>query len=191
MIHAAYLSELDARLGAALGDLLEGVYLIGSAAFGDYVEGESDLDVAAVCREPPPRAALDAVRASASHDALPCPARLLELVVYSYASLGRRPPEFELNLNSGRSDTRWSTDPSSEPRFWFALDVAIAREAGIALRGPPPRQLFPNLPASDLRAAADASLVWYEAEASAEQLALARRRARHFDETGAFGPKRG
>jgi hypothetical protein len=92
VIHAAYLSELDARLGAALGELLDGVYLIGSAVFGDYVEGETDLDVAAVCQDPPPPAALDAVRASGSHEALPCPARLLELVVYSHASLARRPP---------------------------------------------------------------------------------------------------
>ena len=190
MIHADYLRELDARLAAALGDSLEGVYLIGSAAFGDYVEGESDLDVAAVCRERPAPEALAELCWTASHDVLPCPARLLELVVYSRASLARRPPEFELNLNSGRALTRCSDEPTSEPSFWFTIDVAIAREVGVVLRGPPPREVFPELPRADLLAAVQASIEWYEAEGSPDQSESARRRARRFRATGAFGPKR-
>ena len=190
MIHADYLRELEARLAGALGDSLEGVYLIGSAAFGDYVEGESDLDVAAVCRTRPAPEALAEICWTASHDDLPCPARLLELVVYSRASLARRPPEFELNMNSGPSLTRCSDDPAADPSFWFTIDIAIAREVGVALRGPPAAEVFPRLPEDDLRAAAQASLDWYEAEGSAGQLELARSRARRFSETGVFGPKR-
>jgi hypothetical protein len=190
VIHADYLRELEARLVSALGDSLEGIYLIGSAAFGDYVEGESDLDLAAVCARRPAPDALAAVRATSGHDALPCPARLLELVVYSRESLARRPPEFELNLNSGRAGTRWSTDPATEPPFWFSIDIAIAREVGLALRGAPAEDVFPELPEADLLAAVEASLDWYQAEGDADELELARRRARRFRETGVFGPKR-
>ena len=46
---AGYLSELTSRLQARLEDRLEGVWLIGSGALGDFDRLRSDIDVQAVC----------------------------------------------------------------------------------------------------------------------------------------------
>lgn len=93
-------------------------------------------------------------------------------------------------LDTGAGECRFTTESASEPRFWFTIDIAIAREIGVALRGPPPAELFPELPPAEVLAAIEESLDWYAREESPEQLALARRRARRFMETGVFGPKR-
>ena len=191
MVHHEYLRELDRRLHTALGSSLDAVYLIGSAALGDFVEGESDLDVVTLCGERPPPAALEAVVAAARHEALPCPARLLELVLYSRESLRRRPVEFELNLNSGAGEaTRWSTDPASESFHWFTLDLAIARGSALALSGPAAAELLPELKREDIVPALLTSLDWHEREATPRQLLGAAARAWRYAEAGDWPPKR-
>jgi predicted nucleotidyltransferase len=78
------------------------VVAIGSWALGDYVPGVSDLDVAVVTDGAAPD--LDPVR----HAALPCPARKLELVVYSadQAAAPTRDLRFVLDLNTGPDGDR-------------------------------------------------------------------------------------
>ena len=66
------------------------------------------------------------------HEALPCPARGLELVVYPLATAraGGGEPGFELNLNTG-ADMGFRVDeaPGEIEGFWFAIDRAILRDA--------------------------------------------------------------
>ena len=162
VVHEAYLREVARRVADELGPLA--VYLIGSAATGDFVDGQSDLDVAVVCAEPPTQAALMRILDRLDHAELPCPARLLELVVYSRESLARRPVEFELNLNTGAGiETRVSTDPASEPWHWFTLDVARARTTAVPLTGPEPAAVFPELPADLVESAFAAWRRWERA----------------------------
>ena len=108
-----YLNELTQRLTLTLD--LRGAYVIGSAALGGYRPGESDLDVLAVSARPTTGEQRQAVVETCRHEALPCPARKLELVAYgpdgATAELNTGPGEFGIG----------SADP-----FWFVLDRAIA-----------------------------------------------------------------
>jgi Nucleotidyltransferase domain len=160
---AGYLDELVARAADVLGDELRGVCLMGSAALGDYRPGRSDLDVAIVVERPLPVAARTALVAALEHEALPCPARGLELVTYDGAALADPSgPAYLINLNTGaRMDRQTSFDPRENRRFWFVLDVAIGRALGRTLVGPPPADMFPALPDALVRAAVLESLEWW------------------------------
>lgn len=160
---AGYLRELVARAGGVFGDELHGVFLMGSAAAGAYQPGRSDLDVAIVLERPVPVARRAAVVAALEHEALPCPARGLELVTYDRAGLASpEGPAYLINLNTGaRMDRHVSFDPQENPRFWFVLDVAIGRALGRTLLGPPPADLFPALPNALIRGAALDGLDWW------------------------------
>src|SRR5262245_66685819 len=82
---AAYLAELVDRVRRAAGAGLVGVYAGGSYALGAYAPGRSDLDVAVVVRDAASRALQDELVDTLRHEALPCPARRLQLVVYREA----------------------------------------------------------------------------------------------------------
>ena len=161
------------------------VVLIGSAALGDYVPGVSDLDVAVIAPEPvgDPEALVAPVR----HAALPCPARKLELVVYraAQAAAPTRGLEFELDLNTGPGGDRLLTDLGDEPSHWYLIDLAIAREHGIALSGPPARELIGEPPRADALAALEAGTRWAEEhEPDSPSTVLNAARARRFAERG-------
>ena len=143
---AAYLHAVVRRLRAALGDRLIGAWVVGSAALGDFDARRSDLDVQAIADGRPARRELEALAAELSHPALPCPARGLELVLYPREGLeDPRGPAFALNLNTGpRMDQHVALDPDGDPRFWFVIDVSIARQHAIALHGPSAAAAFPE-----------------------------------------------
>jgi hypothetical protein len=141
-----YLDELvDAMAGVAE---LDAVYVIGSAALGAYVQGESDVDVIAVTSR---SLDLDERRALAkAAEAVPCPARKLELVVYPRGS-----EDWEINLNTGEL---LSFGDGDIPGFWFVLDRAIAEQHAIPVLGPPWSDLFDPVPREVLLDALDESL---------------------------------
>jgi hypothetical protein len=148
----------------------------------DFDARRSDIDVQAVCAVRPRRSALERLAALLSHDALPCPARGLEFVLYAQGDL--RDPlgrAFVLNFNTGaRMRHHVGLDPEAEPRFWFTLD-AIAREHGLALAGAPPADVL-ALPRALVVDAARDAVAWYSSRASAEAiLALSRAWARAAD----------
>ena len=140
------------------------VLLIGSAALGDYVPGVSDLDVAVVA--PDAVADPEAAAAPLRHAELPCPARKLELVVYraEQAATPLRDLEFELDLNTGPGGDRLLTELGGEPAHWYVIDLAIAREHGISLAGPPASELIGEPPRADVLGALLGGLRWAAAE---------------------------
>jgi hypothetical protein len=175
----AYHRELVSRLRAILGDDLVGVYAGGSFALGDYRHGTSDLDVAVVVRARLDRETKDAVVDALRHESLPCPARGLELVVYSPE------PGFELNLNTGaRMDFRAEVAPGSE-WHWFPIDRAILRQSGVALAGPPAQEVFAEIPRSELLAALAEGARWHgTAEPAGANTVLNALRTLHFVREG-------
>ncbi len=175
--HPEYLAELVERLRAVAGERLVGVWLVGSAALGDFDAARSDLDVQGVTTERLSRVERRLVAETASHEALPCPVRGLELVLYAREELAV--PAYQLNLNTGpRMERRLSYDAGEEPRFWFLLDLAIAREHGIALAGPPAREVLPEFPRELVLEALREALTWYAADGGDEaQTVLAACRA--------------
>jgi hypothetical protein len=189
----AYLAELVAHLHEALGDRLVGAWLFGSAALGDFDPATSDLDVQAVTSVRLARAEREALAARLSHPALACPVRGLELVLYAREDLDDAlGPAFQLNLNTGpRMAQHVAYDPSDDPRFWFVLDVAIGREAGRALAGPAPAEVFPELPAALVVASLQQALAWFASnDPRGGQAALAAARAWAWAEEGRWLAKR-
>ena len=182
-----YLAEVVARLRAGVGDRLVGAWLFGSAALGDFDPGTSDLDVQVVTTVRLARTEREDLAVRLSHPALACPVRGLELVIYAREDLvDPLGPAFQLNLNTGPGmDQHVAYEPSEDPRFWFVLDVAIGREAGRPLAGPPPAEVFPELPAPLVRAALQQALAWFAAnDPRGGQAALAAARAWAWAEDG-------
>jgi hypothetical protein len=142
------------------------VYAGGSFAFGGYDPGRSDLDVAAVSRGMLEEAAKHEVGRELRHESLPCPARGLELVVYSdtTAKTATGEPGYELDLNTGpEMPFGLSVDPVEAPgRHWYVIDRAIVREHGLVLHGPPARDLVAPIPRETLLAALADSIRWHE-----------------------------
>ena len=155
----SYLEALVERLRAALGERLVAVWLIGSAAMGAFRPGESDLDVAVMVTGPSVDVALDD---------LPVPATKLEIVYYD------RELKVVLDPNPGSGD------------HWYLIDLAVAREHGRGLTGPPPAELIEPIRRERILAALDASDRWH-AEHEPDSANLARGRV--FRETGRWVSK--
>ncbi|GAA4562935.1 hypothetical protein GCM10023176_05780 [Micromonospora coerulea] len=163
-----YLAELVDRARGVLGDDLVGAYAAGSVGLDAYQPGRSDVDVALVVARtltgPVKRALVDRLR----HEALPCPARGLELVVYrrDVAAAGTSGPGFEVELNTGATmPFRVTYAPADRPvadgHFWYALDRSILHQSGRALVGPPAAEVFADLAPGDLRRLLAEALAWW------------------------------
>ncbi|MFI6262654.1 nucleotidyltransferase domain-containing protein [Micromonospora sp. NPDC051006] len=163
-----YLGDLVAVARAVLGDNLVGAYAAGSVGLGAYQAGRSDVDVALVCAQALPEQAKRDLVAGLRHEALPCPARGLELVAYrrSVAGAGIAEPGFEVELNTGaRMSFRATYDPGDRPaadgHFWYALDRSILHQCGTALLGPPAAEVFADVTPADLRRLLVDALSWW------------------------------
>jgi predicted nucleotidyltransferase len=175
---AGYLDELASRLAGAAE--LHALYLVGSAASGDYEHGRSDVDVVAVTALPLTDAQKRSVAQAA--ESLPCPARKLELVVYPLGS-----ERHEINLNTG---DRVSFDPDEDPAFWFVLDRAIAERQAVPLLGPPWAEVFEAVPHDVVLGALEQALDWQESqEPLGRSSVLNACRAWMWLETGEWGSK--
>lgn len=178
-----YLDELTRRLQARLGDRLLAAWVIGSSALGDFDERRSDVDVQAISSERLSPAELRALAADLS--AVECPVRGLEFVLYAHEDLGDPlGPAFSLNLNTGPGmDHHEGYHPDAEPRFWFTLDVSIARQHAVPLAGPHPGELLPELPRALVIARLLDSLAWWR-DFGGPQAVFAACRALAWSETG-------
>ena len=161
---AAYHAEIVRRLAATLDDRLIGVYAAGSVGLNDFDPVRSDLDVFAVARTPVTHPEKETIVARLRHEALPCPARGLEFVLYpeETARLPSDAAGFLLNLNTGREiDFQADFEPGRVERHWFPLDRAIVRMAGTTLHGPPAAELFAPIPRRLLLPVVREALVWH------------------------------
>jgi hypothetical protein len=189
----AYLEELTGRLVAICGDGLVGVYAGGSWALGGYEPGRSDLDVSAVVREPLGDETADRIVASLRHEVFPCPARGLELVVYTGAAAvaPSLEPAFELNLNTGAGlSFRADRAPQPGERHWFAIDRSVLARHGVTLLGPPASEVFAAVEPAVLRPLLADVLRWYEREdPESDDAVLNAGRSLRFAREGVWLPK--
>lgn len=188
-----YLQEIVKRLHGLLGERLSGVYLFGSAGYGAYTAGISDLDVQAVVNAPLEKEECLQIADSLSQQQLPCPATKLEFVCYALpnvSSVGSR-PRFELNFNTGQGlENHLTLDPTQEAGHWFILDIALGRELGFALYGLSPAELFGPIPRPIVLRAIEESLSWHaENELVSANSVLNACRCWRYIETGEFGSK--
>ena len=188
---ADYLDDVRRRV-EELVDVI-GVYVGGSVAFDAYQAGRSDLDVAVVTPGTLPWPVKDAFVTRLCHEALPCPARGLELVVYSAADAASTEvtPAFQLNLNTGAGmRSRVDFEPQPGEGHWFAIDRAILREHGVVLEGAPPREVFGEIPRRYLLSIVADALQWFDDnEASTADTVLNACRALRFASAGEWSSK--
>ena len=189
----AYLDELVRRLQEILRGNLAGIYAGGSWALGGYEPPGSDLDVAVVVHGPLADEAAARIVAELRHEAFPCPALGLELVVYTEeAARGAgMEPGFELNLNTGAGMTfRDDREPQAGEEHWFAVDRSVLAENGVALFGPPANEVFAPVARDGLRPALAEVLRWYARNAPGnEDAVLNAGRALRFWREGVWLPK--
>ena len=151
--------EVTERLRATLGEKLIGVYLHGSAVLGDFVRERSDVDIVAVSDGPLTGDESDAVAERLSSEALPCPARGVELHVVDRAALDDlvEPPPFQLHIATpdrvivGQGQ---GGDPD------LVMHYAVLRVRGVALAGPPASGIFPTVSREKLVRAFAGELRW-------------------------------
>lgn len=150
-------------LGSTLGDDLVGAYFVGSVALGGYVKGESDIDILAVCRHPVDEQTKQAVVEALLRATSDCPARGLELTLYRLAVVASLPKraDFEINVNGGPRMPQLVQSPEGQPGFWYVLDRAIAHRHGIAMVGPPARDVVADVPRTLLLEAMRESMRWH------------------------------
>jgi hypothetical protein len=92
----------------------------------------------------------------------------------------------ELNVNTGPGEH--SVEPADS--FWFVLDLALAREQGRALLGPPPSDLIGEVPRSMALDALRQSLAWHaREEPGSSNSALNAYRALRYAEEGVWASK--
>ncbi|KAB8140385.1 DUF4111 domain-containing protein [Chloroflexia bacterium SDU3-3] len=188
-----YLRDVRAILRRTLADQLVGVYLFGSAANGSYEPGVSDLDIQAVTHVPVPEALRRELAGLLAHAHLPCPARRLEFVLYSQGAVSpaARHPRFLLNWNTGAGERdHMSLDAAQEASHWFLLDIAMGREVGQALFGPPPAEVFSPIPRPWVLDALLDSLLWHHThEGTSANAVLNACRAWRYAAEGVMGSK--
>jgi hypothetical protein len=163
-----YLAELLRAARGTLGSNLVAAYGAGSIALDAYQAGRSDVDIALVCEDALGLEQKQTLVARLRHEALPCPARGLELVLYrrTVTQSGTPEPGFEVELNTGarmnfRATYAADDRPAADGRFWYALDRSILHQSGLVLFGPPAAEMFADVSAADLRTLLVEALSWW------------------------------
>jgi predicted nucleotidyltransferase len=147
-------SDLASRLHAFLGEALVGVYLHGSIVLGGFNPELSDLDVLAVARRrttvEEKRRLIEILADASGH---PAP---LEFHLLDQADL--RPWQYPTPFDFHYSDV-WRDALRADPAEALgrqgpfdpdlAAHLTVVRRHGVTLGGPPPAEVFPDVPWDD------------------------------------------
>ncbi len=159
-------------LKVELGSDLLGLYGFGSLAWGEYIEGVSDVDLLAVTARAPSREAKQSLVRSVTklvpnYDR--CAGVDFYLITEHAARRPSYPPEWELAVGVFRSEGWQPEVDFGEPHGWQdatpTLAAAIIRERGQAIVGQAPQDVFDPIPPDWLRRAIVTELdFWLGAE---------------------------
>lgn len=181
-------SSVASGLRVALRDDLLAVYLHGSAVLGGFRWDHSDLDVLVLTGRPLTDAQTLAVPASLA--SVTYPANGLELSVLTAAEAAGPTfpaPRFQLHVAKDGADGRMKAVDGRvhEGDRDLVLHLAICREAGLAVVGPPPTTTLAAVPVEEIRTAVVDEIRWaLEHDAPPEYVVLTAARAWCYAETG-------
>lgn len=153
MKEQALLDALCADFRSALGDKLAGFYVHGSIAFGCFRWETGDVDFLAVAKSPLTQAEKVALIRALLARTPDAPKKGIEMsvVLESVCRSFEHPAPFELHFSNAWLD-RCAADAEGYCRAPhggdpdLAAHFAVAREAGLALYGPPPKEMFAPAP---------------------------------------------
>jgi aminoglycoside adenylyltransferase-like protein len=156
----AYLRELAHRASAVLGESLVALYLHGSAAMGSFVPSRSDVDVLCITRGSLSPSQKRGLAEALSEASLPCPGVGLEMSVLTVAEARTPsdPPTFELHIATEENRVVDGAGQAGNPDL--VAELAMARERGVALAGPPPRDVIAPVDRAALLQAMADDLRW-------------------------------
>lgn len=139
-----YLHELVLQIERSFGEDLRGVYLHGSAAFGHFVSGSSDLDLLLVVEQKDPTMDKELFRCLLDM-ALPDEVLGLEVSVLTRESLKtnglKRPFRSHFWISAG--EQRFVPGAGHPGDSDLILHFAVCNSTGVALFGPSPKDMFP------------------------------------------------
>ncbi len=175
--------DLSSSLDVALPGVLLGAYLHGSGALGGFVARKSDVDILFVARR-----GLTAEEKRVAADVLsnhgPCPGSGIETSIILEACA--REPEagaFEMHVTTG-TDAKVVDGAGHKGDSDLVLHVQVCRAAGVALFGPPPSEVFGEVPRPLGLSRMRDELAWAMASASVEYAVLNACRALRFAREG-------
>jgi len=165
---ASYVRAVRDRLAALLGDALDGLYLHGSAALGDFSRARSDVDLVTVVSRPLGQEDKQAIATEISSSALRCPATGLELHVVRHAALRSEAaaPPFELHVVTSSAGDRVVDGRGHAGDPDLVMHFAVLHDHGRAIAGPPPAETFPRPQREALLRAFAGELRWAAERAS-------------------------
>ncbi|MGN0803278.1 MAG: DUF4111 domain-containing protein, partial [Candidatus Faecivicinus sp.] len=149
----ALLDALCADFRAALGDKLAGFYVHGSIAFGCFRWETGDVDFLAVAKSPLTQAEKVALIRALLARTPDAPKKGIEMsvVLESACRSFEHPAPFELHFSNAHL-ARCRADAARHCREMHGRDpdlaahFAVTREVGLALYGPPPKEMFAPVP---------------------------------------------
>jgi hypothetical protein len=154
----AQVTDYVAALCGAFPEALRGVYLHGSLALGSFQPARSDIDLLLVFDGPLDAEGLTQLaRLCLAHDGRP---HRFELSALEQRALRewRHPAPYlfhhgdPAHTQAALERADWPRDPNTpllDPDL--AGHVWVTRERGVALFGPPPVEMFPELPMADIK----------------------------------------
>jgi len=181
-----YARALAAALEGVLHEALAAVYLHGSGAMGGWLPQRSDIDVLAVSTRSLTEEEKQRVAFETHPERLPCPGTGLELSILNggvLKPLTARPP-FELHITTGANDAKMVDGSGHAGDSDLVMHFAVTRARGIAVFGPAPTELLPDVVRDQLVAALADELGWAARNAAAEYMVLNACRAWRYAETG-------
>lgn len=184
--------HVAAALEQALGDDLVAVYLHGSAVLGDFIWARSDLDILALSRGALSDAEFDAIVRGLSRLAYPADGLEFTLMTAVEAAQPDLPaPRFQLHQTTDGRDQNAKVvdgrDRAGDPDL--VLHMAVCRDHGQPIFGPPPRSLLATMPDEAIEAAVRDEIGWARHHASTEYLVLTAARVWLFTETHRIASK--
>lgn len=145
----AVLDVLRARIGAALGDNLRGLYLFGSLVTGDFDPRMSDIDLAAIVASRLTDAELDRLARMHAEIARDFPAwnDRIEVGYLARADVAPFDPDATIAITSPGEPFHTRAAEHS----WL-FNLFVVRERGVTLTGPDPHSLIGPITPEALRA---------------------------------------